>query len=289
MHAQCPAWSYDDTAPNGPSHWGTLCPEYADCLGPQQSPIDVVQNQQIVGGTQQLAPHYDEIHNVTFGMQDYGYEILNFTGHNNITFHDHTYFLLEFHFHSPSEHFLNGVQYPLEVHFVHADAASNYAVLTFFYSESQKTINSTFLDYLVEYIPKVNDGTFAHIPSLNYQSQINTAQGFYHYEGSTTIPPCIPHVQFLISSNPIPTPPAIIQAFSKLKNVRPLQPLNNRNVTNYSPRSTPQPAQEVKWTYAAGFGGTLGIVFLGRFLYSRYRKPTSSDSSDLEMAFLLKK
>ena len=27
--------------------------------------------------------------------------------------------LLQFHFHSPSEHTINGVQYPLEIHFVH--------------------------------------------------------------------------------------------------------------------------------------------------------------------------
>ena len=39
------------------------------------------------------------------------------------------YNLLQFHYHSPSEHTVDGVRYPLEVHFVHQNAATRALVL----------------------------------------------------------------------------------------------------------------------------------------------------------------
>src|SRR2546421_555955 len=39
------------------------------------------------------------------------------------------YRLLQFHFHHPSEHLIGGKSFPMEVHFVHANAASSLAVI----------------------------------------------------------------------------------------------------------------------------------------------------------------
>ena len=38
--------------------------------------------------------------------------------------------LVQFHFHRPSEHTVNGASFPMEVHFVHANAAGNLAVVS---------------------------------------------------------------------------------------------------------------------------------------------------------------
>ncbi|KAF0689805.1 Aste57867_18763 [Aphanomyces stellatus] len=50
-------------------------------------------------------------------------------GHSNLTLNGHVYKSVQVHAHHPSEHTIHGKQYPLEVHFVFADTASNLAVV----------------------------------------------------------------------------------------------------------------------------------------------------------------
>jgi carbonic anhydrase len=76
LHAQCPAWSYDETAPNGPARWGELCTPYSNCLSsPDQSPIDLVHTVQTIDGTHHLQHKYNVITNFQFGLIDYAYEV----------------------------------------------------------------------------------------------------------------------------------------------------------------------------------------------------------------------
>ena len=46
--------------------------------------------------------------------------------------------LVQFHFHTLSEHTVNGEHYPMEMHLVHADADMNLAVLGVFIKEGQE-------------------------------------------------------------------------------------------------------------------------------------------------------
>lgn len=48
---------------------------------------------------------------------------------STIEHHDGSFELKQFHFHSPSEHQRNGANLPAEIHFVHADAKGNLAVI----------------------------------------------------------------------------------------------------------------------------------------------------------------
>ena len=110
LHAQCPQWSYDEAAMNGPSHWGDLCPQYSyvpiliikyqqyntttinininiiiiiitnvcrsNCkAGQAQSPIDIVFNKQTFGETNNLQQKYDVLYNFTFTNIDYAFEV----------------------------------------------------------------------------------------------------------------------------------------------------------------------------------------------------------------------
>lgn len=78
----CPAWGYDDTLPNGPSHWGTihllvkfitkiflgyLCNDYGNCLGETQSPINFLDEEalQVNGDMSDLKYSYKQVNNVT--------------------------------------------------------------------------------------------------------------------------------------------------------------------------------------------------------------------------------
>jgi carbonic anhydrase len=290
-HAQCPAWSFDDTLPNGPSNWGTLCPEYANCmLGQAQSPIDIVANLEISGKTNTITHKYSPMHNFTFIFEDYQYEARVPTTNNVFTFFGSVpYTLQDIHFHAPAEHLINGVQYPLEVHYVHMDASGNYAVVAFMYDSSSATpVSDVFLSTLLKYIPNIEEPNIPfQVPdTLDIQSQVNTASGFYHYEGSTTIPPCVPNVKWFVSTTPVQVDPIVLEEFTAgLNNARPVQLLNNRTVTSYTPSApshTPVP-----WSLALGVGGVgLASVGLARYLYTKRQK---SKEGPMELDTLLPK
>ncbi|MBT1569831.1 carbonic anhydrase family protein, partial [Klebsiella pneumoniae] len=51
-------------------------------------------------------------------------------GRNSFTIDGETFELQQFHFHTPSENQIKGRQYPLEAHFVHANADGELAVIS---------------------------------------------------------------------------------------------------------------------------------------------------------------
>lgn len=58
---------------------------------------------------------------------------------------------MQFHFHTPSENHINGVTYPLEVHFVHKNAKGELLVVGVLYKEGAE--NKVF-DKIIKNLPK---------------------------------------------------------------------------------------------------------------------------------------
>jgi carbonic anhydrase len=122
--ADAPHWGYEGAT--GPEHWGDLEADFRTCeIGTQQSPINltgaVKASLRPVGINYQKAPlrvwnngHYIQI-NVPPGSQ------VNLAGVN--------YQLLQFHFHHPSEHVLDGERFDMEAHFVNESADGRYVHL----------------------------------------------------------------------------------------------------------------------------------------------------------------
>ncbi|MET0029289.1 MAG: carbonic anhydrase family protein, partial [Candidatus Thiodiazotropha sp.] len=128
MASEKPHWGY--TGEEGPQHWGSLSPDYEVCAsGHNQSPINLTG--MIEGDLPELQISYsqdaDEIVNNGHSIQ------VNAQPGNTITIDDHSYALKQFHFHSPSENTIDGESFPLEAHFVHADAEGNLAVIAVMY------------------------------------------------------------------------------------------------------------------------------------------------------------
>src|SRR5271157_653461 len=124
-NANC--WKYSGAT--GPENWATLTP-FALCSQAnsptQQSPIN------IASATQNAS--LPQIHfsyspkNVP--VENNGHTIeADYAGikENSISYNGTTYDLLQFHFHSPSEHTIAGSGYPMELHLVHQ--AENGAML----------------------------------------------------------------------------------------------------------------------------------------------------------------
>jgi len=117
-------WSYNGHS--GPTAWHKLSPDNELCAtGKHQSPINIDNTiTTVVGSTFNYPPK------ANFTMVNNGHTIssLPSVDEDATTFRStlggEEYELMEFHFHAPSEHRVNGLGYPLEVHFVHKRVTS---------------------------------------------------------------------------------------------------------------------------------------------------------------------
>ncbi|MDY7106731.1 MAG: carbonic anhydrase family protein [Actinomycetota bacterium] len=116
-----PHWDYA-----GAEHWGELADEFATCgTGTEQSPIDLTRpvvtviDDAVVDYVPSAATVTDNGHTVQ----------VNFADGGTATVDGVEYELLQFHFHAPSEHTVDGEHSPVEGHLVHADQDGNLAVI----------------------------------------------------------------------------------------------------------------------------------------------------------------
>ena len=127
-----PAWNHDpDDAELGPGAWGTIDVSFEACLdGVEQSPIDIAD-----AVTADLPPLVFDYAEAPLVVENTGHAIEvpmpEAAGHS-LTIGDDVYTLVQYHFHAPSEHTLDGVAYDLEAHFVHRNEADERAVVGVF-------------------------------------------------------------------------------------------------------------------------------------------------------------
>ena len=136
--------------------------------------------------------------------------------------------LLQFHFHHPSEHTLEDEPFPMEMHFVHANAKGELAVLGIFLREGTE---NTVLRSVWKAMPSKEAETTT-VPD----EQVDIAQllprdlGTFRYFGSLTTPPCSEIVKWIVFQDPIEVSSAQVDQFRDVfpLNARPTQPLNRR-------------------------------------------------------------
>lgn len=124
--------------------------------------------------------------------------------------------LRQFHFHTPSEHHINGEHFPMEVHFVF-DAGSSLIVL------GVPIEIDTCDDSLLTSVFKNADaaaapGTSTETGPLNFKAiydRIQNAQ-LWNYAGSLTTPPCSEVVTWLVASQPLRVSP---KTYKKTKSI----------------------------------------------------------------------
>ena len=158
-------WSY--TGESGPDHWDELKGQSV-CSGQHQSPINIrdkdVKPRELVQDSLDL--YYQDITTIK-SITNNGHTIqYNFEANSNIvSLHDMQYKLKQFHFHSPSEHTINGKHYPIEIHLVHHSEATN-SYIVFAILVEQGEPDDAF-DFLEKYLP-INVGVTKEINSNYY-------------------------------------------------------------------------------------------------------------------------
>jgi carbonic anhydrase len=228
-------WSY--TNEGGPTGWAKLSPVYAACgSGSSQSPVDILPNPG--KGSPGWKIEYKTT-SLQIAHNEHVEELIN-NGHtiqvtpeegSAITYAGKVYHLKQFHFHTPSEHTINGKHSPMEIHLVHQADDQSLAVIGVLVQEGRH--NSNF-DQLIKYLPNAVGEKKTH-DSVNINIAVHVPKDLYayHYIGSLTTPPCSENVHWLVLKSPISLSKEQVAAFSsRLKNNnRPTQPLNKRTLT----------------------------------------------------------
>ncbi|MBE9532271.1 MAG: carbonic anhydrase family protein [Proteobacteria bacterium] len=219
-----PHWGYSGA--DGPTHWGDLSADFSACKnGKKQSPIDITG----------VSP--ENLSAIDFNYKSSKLSILN-NGHtiqanydsgSTIEVDGKKFDLLQFHFHGPSEHTVDGEHALMEMHLVHKAADGALAVVGVMIEEGKH--NSSF-DNAWHNLP-AHSGDHKDVGVLMKAAELlPKSKGYTTYSGSLTTPPCTEGVTWLVLNESIHLSKKQIEAFAHIveHNNRPVQPVNKRSI-----------------------------------------------------------
>ncbi|KAL2502711.1 Alpha carbonic anhydrase 7 [Forsythia ovata] len=234
-------FDYIKGSPKGPEKWGELKPEWAACKnGTMQSPIDL-SNARVKFISQPIIRNYKPS-NAT--LKNSGHDIwVGWNGDAGSIFINGTEYRLQgVHWHTPSEHTINGTRFDMELHMVHESPDPNVqnrtAVIGVLYKIGRPD----------EFLSKLNQSISSLIDKKGEERELGIidpndiqaeSQSYYRYMGSLTTPPCTEGVIWTVntkvknvSKNQIKLLKEAVLYYAE-ENARPLQPRNNRDIYQY--------------------------------------------------------
>ncbi len=221
-------WSYAGSS--GPSHWGDLDASYHDCkAGKRQSPIDFQTKSPAHGISD--AGIYVDYHAVELDIINNGHTIqVDIADGNEAIINGKKYALLQFHFHAPSEHTIDGKPVEMEAHLVHRADDGELAVLGVMMRLGKW---NNIIHRLWKHMPPdANGRNKMEKVTVNANDLLPKSKEHYHYLGSLTTPPCTQIVEWYVFKEPIEIDASQLKRFHELydANARPVQRLNKRPI-----------------------------------------------------------
>lgn len=200
--------------------------------GLHQSPINIITDSLIEGSHQIIAdykPSHEEITHLKNTVE------VEYDSGSFLSFDGVRYECKQFHFHTPAEHLIDGITYPMEVHLVHTNIDStqshHYFVISMLFRMGQHN------DFLQDFIDRVPEaiGDTAHFDNTYFDlSELVTEElkDYYHYTGSLTTPPYTETVNWAVSYHVLEASPAQIARLNKIEgnNARHIQSINSRKI-----------------------------------------------------------
>jgi len=200
-----------------------------------QSPVNILSGE-AEGAEHQIALNlHDAVPNY---LSNTGETIkLDFPEGPTVTFDGRTYDLKQVHFHTPSEHQIDGVTYPMELHVVSSfepktpDEPPCYLVFSFLYRMGEE---DPFITSFLSQVPE-GPGEAELQPgqvSIDDADRTRLIGDYYHYRGSLTTPPHTETVEWLIQKAIVEASPEQIRRINVLEgdNARRVQALYGRKV-----------------------------------------------------------
>jgi carbonic anhydrase len=202
-----------------------------------QSPVNILSGE-AVDGTHRIALHYD--HTAPNFILNRGTTIeLDFpTGGGSITYDGNDYDLLQLHFHTPSEHLVDGVTFPMAMHIVNQirsegpEGSPRYLVIAILFKMGE---GNRFFESFLEAIPPRPGASAPLEPGVVYLDELFPEckmPHYYHYRGSLTTPPHTETVDWLVLKHVMEASPEQIQRINKIEgdNARHVQALYGRAI-----------------------------------------------------------
>jgi carbonic anhydrase len=209
-----------------------------------QSPINILSDQSEQGQ-----------HNVTFNFKDQinkvqnlGHTVqLDFEAGSTVNVDGKIFEFKQVHFHTPAEHLIDGITYPMEMHVVNTlvgqakEDTTEYLVFAFLFKMGKE---NRFIDEFSHLIPgdeneseDISTGTvnlrnlITNNPDYSREKVLNS---YYCYKGSLTTPPYTESVNWFVMKTIIDASPDQIQQINKIEgdNARRIQALDDRPVSN---------------------------------------------------------
>ncbi len=243
---EAPAWDHDpnDTT-SGPAVWSEIDDSFEECgTGDRQSPVDIADA--VPAELSELELDYPQ---TSLVVENTGHVIevsVPPSSELTLTIGDAEYRLVQFHFHAPSEHTLDGEPYDAEAHLVHEAEDGELAVVGVFLEEGEPAL--PLVDAVLDSAPE-NAGDEVEIEGEASPLELlgvldassATAASYFTYPGSLTTPGCSEGVRWILMQDVTPVSSAAIDRLHALiggfpgydgyeNNNRPTQPLNERVV-----------------------------------------------------------
>lgn len=219
-------WSY--TGANGPEHWHTLCDWFAEgAKFSYQSPIALFSEE--VADGEPIEPIEFHYHTEEFTEKEFKntFHFVPVNTESYVVFHGEEYHLTDIHFHMPSEHVLEGRQYPLEFHLVHMNKTGENLVVGVLFTITTD-YDRTFRE-MNGFVWEAGTHEQFFDPSLFLPTQTS----HFHYTGSLTTPPTKGPINWFVFDQVQCMDNRFVQRIREgivEFNNRPLQPLKGRKI-----------------------------------------------------------
>lgn len=217
---------------------GYALPSMTD--GTAQSPVNILSS-----NVQNEAGHHIDVkfNGAITSVENLGHTIqVDFANGSTTTVNGKSYELKQLHFHTPSEHLIDGMTFPMEMHIVSKlndsirQEGSTYTVVGILFKIGH--VNK-FLDEFLNAIPKEEGNTNLDQQKVNLKDFFeNVPQGtpfaYYQYQGSLTTPPYTESVNWLVRKRIFEASEAQFKAIVQLEgdNARHIHSLNKRKITS---------------------------------------------------------
>jgi carbonic anhydrase len=204
-----------------------------------QSPINIRSFKQEKTNTHEITFHYqDKIK----AVENLGHTVqLDFSAGSTISYEGLEYDFKQMHFHTPSEHLIDGMTFPMEMHIVTSIPAKDknstprYLVIGILFKEGQ---TNKFIDEFLNLIPKTEHSMVplkegaVKLDDLFSSTELHDIGNFYHYQGSLTTPPYTETVQWFVFKYIVEASPKQIEAISTIEgnNARHIQGVFTRGI-----------------------------------------------------------
>ena len=243
------AWNHNPASPIGPNHWVDI--GFPACVlgtGGSQSPVNIATGSL---GTYPGPPILLRYETSELGVENTGHVVEVMTPADvtsTALIGGQSYQLVQYHFHTPAEHSVNGRLADVEGHFVHMNAQGVTAVIGVTFRtgrEPNPVLDKILLSAPAKAGDEVNAGEaspaelFRHIRGVRSTRGPALVKSFYAYNGSLTTPGCTEGVVWSVLAEGGGVSGAAVARFHQViarfpyydgypNNNRPVLPLNGR-------------------------------------------------------------